>query len=225
MYWAISHVIEQLSGKGLGEYMKEKIWNPLEMDATFFSIEDALAYEKEKDTPDVRLAKHQVWDVKAENFNVLPFWDDRGLSGAGALVSSIEDFAKWIKALIKQEEKAPLSAAGYHAISSPHMVSPPINPRFTGPICYGYGWWIAVYRGEKVLFHPGGVIGAVANMIYLPDRKFGVVGMCCSTADKVMDSALWHLIDEFLGTPEDKRVDLIEQYGFPVAFQIDSTNP
>ncbi|KAH8896571.1 serine beta-lactamase-like superfamily protein [Thozetella sp. PMI_491] len=211
MFQAVSHVIETVTGKPLGEVMGEKIWKPLGMDSTFLSIEDALAYEAKQADPEVQLAKLHVWEPDAKKFKQLPFWDDRGISGAGAIVSSVTDYAKWIKALIKQEDKAPLSAAGYAAITSPHMVSPPISPRFTGPISYGYGWWIAVYRGEKVIFHPGGVVGGVANMIFLPDRKFGVVGMCCAPANAVLDVSLWHLIDEFLDTPAEKRIDVFTQ--------------
>jgi hypothetical protein len=41
MFIVLSHVIETITGSWLGEYLQEKIWGPLGMDSTFFSLEDA----------------------------------------------------------------------------------------------------------------------------------------------------------------------------------------
>jgi CubicO group peptidase (beta-lactamase class C family) len=213
MYWAVSRMIEVHCGMELGRFLKEKLWKPLSMDTTFLSIKDAQEYVNQKEGFD--MAKPHMWDEEANDFKILPYWDDVGISGAGAVVSNVVDYAKWIRSFITQA--GPLSAAGYSAVASPHMIMPPISPRFTGPICYGFGWWISAYHGERVLFHPGGLIGFTASMICLPDKKWGAVGMCNGTSDAALDAPLWHLVDEFLGVPQNERTDVVAQYVFPLA--------
>ncbi|KAL5592489.1 hypothetical protein FOBRF1_013515 [Fusarium oxysporum] len=42
MYTTVSHVIETITGKWLGDVMKELIWAPLGMNSTFFDLQDAI---------------------------------------------------------------------------------------------------------------------------------------------------------------------------------------
>lgn len=41
MYMVLSHLIETLTGKWLGDFLHERIWAPLGMDRTIFSIQQA----------------------------------------------------------------------------------------------------------------------------------------------------------------------------------------
>ncbi|KUI70042.1 Protein flp [Cytospora mali] len=207
MYLAVSLMIEEKTGQPLGEFMRDRLWHPLGMETTFLGVQDALAYQESH--PEAELAGRHMWDEEANSFKTLPVWDDLGLSGAGAMVSSVADCAEWIRALV--EQKAPISSKGYEALTSAHMILKPKSPRFTGPVCYGLGWYVAVYRGERVLYHPGGLIGSVASLIILPDRKLGVAGMCNITNEEALDAAMWHIIDEHLEVPKDARTDFIEE--------------
>lgn len=40
----------------------------------------------------------------------------------------------------------------------------------------GLGWYLAIYRGKKVLYRPSELVGSAAALLMLPDRKFGAVG-------------------------------------------------
>lgn len=207
MYQAVSLVIEEKTKQTLGEFMHDRLWQPFRMKTTFLGVQDALAYQRSH--PHVGIAARHMWDEEAKTFKTLPTWDDLGLSGAGAMISSVEDCAEWIRAFI--EQKAPISAKGYETLTSAHMISKTRSPRFTGPVCYGLGWYVAIYHGERVIYHPGGLIGSVASLIILPDRKFGVAGMCNITNEEALDAAMWHIIDEHLGVPEDSRTDFIQE--------------
>lgn len=212
MYWAVSYMIEKKTGQPLGDFLRDRLWQPLGMDATFLGGREARAHQAANPAAALQFAAQHMWDETDGLFKTLPVWDDVGLSGAGAAVSSVADCAKWMRAFL--EQTAPISKEGYEALTSAHAIFQPKSDhsRFTGPVCYGLGWYIAVYRGERVLYHPGGLIGSVASLILLPDRKFGAVGMCNITNEGALDAALWHLIDEQLGVPETDRRDDIAKY-------------
>lgn len=207
MYWAVSHMIETHSGLSLEQFMKEKLWKPLDMKHTFLSIK--ITQNSIESKNEIEFAKPHMWDEDSESFKVLPYWDDEGISGAGGIVSNVVDYAKWVKSFIGQN--GPLSQEGYAAVTTPHIIMPPLSTRFTGPLCYGFGWWISVYHGEKVLLHPGGLIGSASSMIYLPDKKWGVVGMCNATTEAILDTTMWYLVDRFLGIPLDKEVYVVAE--------------
>lgn len=205
MYWAVCHMIEVHSGLPLADFMRTKLWEPLGMQSTFLSIKTAEQYAKASD--EASFAKPHMWDEEKKVFDVLPYWDDEGISGAGGIVSNVVDYSHWIRSFI--EQTGPLSPAGYAAVTSPHMVIDS-ESRFAGPLCYGFGWRISVYHGERILYHPGGLIGSVASMIILPDRKWGVVGMCNATSEAALDTPMWYLVDRFLGV-ETEESDVFTQ--------------
>ncbi|CAN8099828.1 unnamed protein product [Discula destructiva] len=208
MYWAVSYMIEKKTGQRLGDFLRERLWQPLGMNATFLGGKEARAHQAVESANTLHFAAQHMWDDTDASFKTLPVWDDEGLSGAGAAVSSVADCAKWLSAFL--ERAAPISEEVYGALTSAHSISKS-ESRFIGPVCYGLGWYIAVYRGEKVLYHPGGLIGSVASLILLPARKFGVVGLCNITSEGALDAALWYLIDEHLGVPEaDRRDDIAD---------------
>lgn len=218
MYWAVSYMIEKTTGQPLADFMREKLWRPLGMTTTFLGISDALAHADSKPSApndsELALAAQHMWDDETASFQTLPTWDDNGLSGAGAMVSNVEDSLAWIRAFIEQTD-GPVSVKAYEDLTSAHMLVRPRSdspPRFTGPVCYGLGWYVAVYRGERVLYHPGGLIGSVASLVILPDRALGVVGMCNVTSEAGLDAAVWHLIDEYLGVPDADRTDFVAEY-------------
>jgi len=172
------------------------------MNQTFWSHDDALKYLSSN--PEVMLSESHRWDSDKEEYVHMPYWDDSGVSGSGSIVSNVVDFAKWIKSFINQG--GPLSTPGYTAVTTPVMPMPPQFPRIKG-LCYAMGWMVGVYRGERIVFHPGGTDSYVSNMLFLPDKKFGVVGMVNSANNAVINAPLFSLIDDFLGVPEDQRED------------------
>ncbi|ROW08667.1 hypothetical protein VPNG_06461 [Cytospora leucostoma] len=209
VYMAVSLTIEKKTKQPLARSLRNRLWQPLSLETTFLGIQDA--YEYKESHPEVQLAGRHMWDGAANSFRTLPDVDYLGLSGAGAMVSNVADCADWIRAFI--EQKGPLSTKGYEALTGAHMMVEQKSSRFTGPVCYGLGWYVAVSHGERVLYHLGGLSGSVASLIILPDRI---------TSKEVLDAAMWHIIEEHLGVPEHGRTDFVQETSsFPL---VPSTN-
>jgi CubicO group peptidase (beta-lactamase class C family) len=132
MFAVASHAVETLllgAGEGhwLGGFLRERLWRPLGMEATYFSLEDALAAPQ-------HFAHGYAWDESRGEFREAPFMPLQEVSGAGAVVSNARDYARWVRFLMREE--APLSKDGHRAIKTPKVfASAEAGPYDTPPTC------------------------------------------------------------------------------------------
>lgn len=130
------------------------------------------------------------------------------VSGAGAIISNVFDYSKWIHALL--ERGGPISPEGHASLVSPCMVMSSGGPPFVGPMTYALGSPVTVYRGVDVIMHDDGLDAFGTFVVYLPRAKFGVV-MMGNTQDTWNFAGgrvlAFRLIDEKLGVPKEEAFD------------------
>jgi CubicO group peptidase (beta-lactamase class C family) len=127
MYAVASHVIETLTGQWLGDVLKEWFWEPLGMKGTYFDLEDARRSPED-------FAKGYYWDDKEARLVEVPFMPLEEVSGAGAVISSAQDYVKWVRFLLREEN--PLSKESHAAIkTSRSFVSSKAGPFDTPTTC------------------------------------------------------------------------------------------
>ncbi len=203
MYVVVSHAIETITKSWLGDFLFERIWKPLGMFNTFFSLEDA---EAAVSAGKASLAHGYMWINTTQEYIDVPYVDETVASGAGAVISNVLDYAKWLQCMMTMSP--PLSQAGHTAVLSPriHSMIPDLPP-FTGPESYGLGWQMSVYRNEPLMWHGGGLTGFGALMGYLPRKKWGIVmmGNTAGTSNFVQQILAFQLLDDLLSTPENER--------------------
>lgn len=121
------------------------------------------------------------------------------LRGAGNILSSVSDYAKWISTLLNRGP--PISQMGYEALFGGHSIvsANPIEPYQT-PTLYGLGWMSQAYKGEIIISHEGAQLGYGASVILLPQRNFGLVilGNNMKEVNAAANILVYHLIDENL---------------------------
>lgn len=203
MYIVVSHAIETITKNWLGDVLFKRIWKPLGMFHTFFSLEDAQAAVSEGKAS---LARGYMWLNNTQEYVDVPYMDETVASGAGAVISNVLDYAKWLQCMMTMSP--PLSQAGHAAVRSPriHSMVPDLPP-FTGSESYGLGWQISTYRNEPLIWHGGGVTGFGAAMGYLPRRQWGIamMGNTAVTSNFVQQILIFELIDDLLSTPKSER--------------------
>ncbi|CAK7200115.1 hypothetical protein SEUCBS139899_002805 [Sporothrix eucalyptigena] len=205
MFVAVEHMIEVVTGTTMAEFLKNRIWGPLGMTSTFWSLEDAQAYAASPDN-DATVAVPCGWDEKKSQFAEVPYF--RGvLGGAGAVISSVVDYAAYIRCIMRQTE--PISKAGHAALRQSRAFFPQIMPQLTKQMTYSLGWMLTTYHKEEVMLHPGGLEGMTATMILFPERDWGVL-VFSNSEGPGRETLAWHLIDEMLGVPQEERIDLYE---------------
>lgn len=197
MYIVLSYVVETLTGKSLGATLKELLWDPLKMDSTFFELEDA------KNGPN-HFAMGYYWDEETETFKDTPYMETFDSSGAGAILSTAADYAKWLKCLLDEAE--PFSKKTHEDIKTPRILTRVAPPPFDAE-AYGLGWQRAVFKGHAVYNHSGGMHAFGAQTYWVPDLKFGVAAFSNTsvTSNAVQDIVIWRLIQDKLGEPTEGR--------------------
>ncbi|KAK7178458.1 penicillin-binding [Paraphaeosphaeria sporulosa] len=197
MYVVLSHVIETLQGQGLEDALREEIWDLLGMKSTCFSVEAAQGSAE-------HFASCYYWDEKEEAFKEVPPMGVFENSGAGAVLTNVLDYAKWVKCLL--HESPPFSAKVHQDIKTPRIFGAmPMGPMDVN--LYGLGWERNVYRNTPFYKHDGGMHAAGATVLWVPSRKLGVVGFANTSlsSNAVLETLVWRLVDDRLGAPTDER--------------------
>jgi CubicO group peptidase (beta-lactamase class C family) len=203
MFTVATHVVESQSGEDYTSFLHSRIWEPLGMHNTF------------QDRPDVALssahsAQGHRWDEDAERYVPVPVLASPEGRGAGCVLTSAGDYAKFVRCLIKKA--APLSAASHKALVEPRTIDPAdpddVLPGYSDVSLYGLGLYRDTYRGTTLITHDGAVPGFKAAMAILPGKEWGVVICTNSNSGRYVNSILEHmLMDEVLGVREEDRVD------------------
>ena len=130
MYAAVGYIIELLSGMTWEEFVRERIFEPLEMYDTVYTIAE--------------MQKHSDYGVpfteKRDNNEIyqIPYYDQIGAAApAGAIISNLEDISHWLIALMndgKYEGRQVLPSRILDATSEPALSLPNVLGETTG-------WW------------------------------------------------------------------------------------
>jgi CubicO group peptidase (beta-lactamase class C family) len=238
MFVAISLAIEKLTGTWLGDFLRERIWGPLGMESTFFSNADARAYVEKASDPDVSLATPYVW-IPADRDNVTPLaktsvsdhyvkepWvSPASNSGAGANISTVLDYLKYLDCMIHEAE--PIPKAAHKELRKPRIplfepylqTSSDQETPLVGPTLYCLGWLhdVSARRGSKAVeiwHHGGGLYGFAAEMRYIPDLDLGIVtmGNALPGGNLAGSHLCERIIDDVLGVKGEDRFDWKKEY-------------
>jgi len=162
-YAVLAMIVEKVSGKPFGQFLQERIVLPLNM-------KDTLAYEKGKNEVPHRAYGHTKDKDAWRQTDQSP---TSAVLGDGGIYSSIDDLAKWDRALrdhtlIGEKEMRPALA--------------PVQPK-DGPskfpdgttVSYGFGWFLAPYKGHQRMSHDGETIGFRTTIQRFPGDKLTVI--------------------------------------------------
>jgi CubicO group peptidase (beta-lactamase class C family) len=201
MYVVATHIIETLSGRWIGDFLREKIWRPLGMEETFFGNADV----EEHGVLD-RFAKGYRWDEDASRYVEVPWPVQPEGAGAGEMISTVCDYARFLRCMILKS--GPFSGEGHEELVRPRMIVGEDPRPFHSHALYALGWEVETYHGETVIGHGGSTCGFGSSMLYLPRLRWGVVVFGNSDGAYVTNLKIcWTMIDDLLDVPVEKRFD------------------
>jgi CubicO group peptidase (beta-lactamase class C family) len=155
-YFLASMIVERIDGRPLGQVLQARIFDPLGMTATRFADPEAIVPN--------RVAGYWVNKV-GQLINRNPTETSSTL-GAGGLMTTASDLAKWDRALYGD---ALLSAA-----SKEVMWTSPVLPSGEDPE-YALGWRVTPYQGMTSQSHGGQVAGFNAFFARYPEQEVAVI--------------------------------------------------
>lgn len=211
MFITISYALAQKTGEKLGSILKRRIWEPLGMSDTYFDVQQVKKTDGLKD----RLVKGYEWNKESRTHMPQPDINYEPVEGTGAIVSTVLDYEKWVKALLARS--TPMTEEGHDAVFRPRTIlSQPIAPMHQDLDCahlYALGWFVDNYQGCQLLWHPGGWPGTSIMVGLIPSKNFGFVMMSNSNvggtyAHKSLSQDLIHRV---LGLPIPPPNDKLPQ--------------
>lgn len=200
MYTVATYLVEVKSGRNFGAFLEDRIFKPLDMSST--SLQPSRARLRGFETS---MATGYIWNKAEFAYRDLESSDCPEGQGAGSIITSVNDFIKWVKALIDREE--PINQKVYEGLTRLRAF---VNPnsskqkRYTSPVAYAAGLDIYYYRGHMVVGHNGVISGWGSRFFFLPDFKFGSVIVGNSEgANSVASILVRRLVDNLLGVEDE----------------------
>jgi len=202
MFLTAGQLIAKITGGPWEDAVRARIFEPLGMTASNFSVVDS---QKSDD-----FAK--PYDRRDEKTVEIPFRDITGISAAGAINSNVEDLAKWAIVQLGQVKvagKDVISAATLAELHRPQMVTgdPQLRPEISSA-SYALGWFVDSYRGHIRVHHGGAIDGFGAFVCLLPNDGLAIVSLENKSYNGVLNVLTETAIDRILGlSPIDWSAD------------------
>ena len=200
MFLAAGQIIPSVTGKTWDDFLRERIFTPLNMTSTTTSIK-AFAGKANVATP------HSKIDDKVR---VVAWRNIDNIAPAGSINSNVQDMAQWIRLQLGEgmyEKQRLLSASSFKEMQTPQTIV-----RLEGPrgslypeahfLTYGLGWFLSDYRGRKLVEHGGAIDGMRAEVAMIPEEKLGLVILTNLHGTTFPHALMFRIFDFYLKAPE-----------------------
>ena len=203
MYAGGGYVIELLSGKTWEAFVQERIFDPLGMKSSVFSI-DAMLAAAEPGVP---------WTERRDSFELyeIPYYREAaGVGPAGSINSNLEDMSRWLIALLnggRLEGRQSIPSAVLKETARPGiaLANTALETRGWSELlnaAYGTGRWTASYRGHLISYHGGDINGFHSQVALLPSAGYGVVVLVIGDhAAPLYNVVAYQIFERLLGLP------------------------
>ena len=189
-------IIPAVTGKSWDAFVAERIFAPLNMSHANSSITQR--------TPDVNWATPHVFmdsevqPIEIENVDTL--------GPAGAINASVSELSKWLLVQLgrgKLGETRIFSERQSKEMWSPQTaigIGNPLRPlRALKPTWYAYGlgWRLKDYKGQKMVYHGGGLAGMTSFTTLIPEESLGIV-ILTNQETSFQSSLTYWILDAYL---------------------------
>lgn len=210
LYIAAGLLIEEVTGSSWETFVREQILQPLDMQES--TVDGLLRFETAN-----RAYPHARTQSPVRGLGPQTMLDEhdelaRSAAPAGGLAISASDMASWIAMQLGHgtlpDGTTFLSKATHGEIWQPVTVQPiadlPAELALTQATfdTYALGWEVRDYRGEKIIWHAGGVLGFQSVVVLIPDRNVGFSIEINSEDSAILFGLMYELLDHYLGLPK-----------------------
>lgn len=201
LYTVAGAVIKAVSGKAWAPFIQERFFLPLGMEGSRTSILDLKAGED-------LVAPHAKVGDTLQPMAHIPCDNS---APAAAIVSSAEDMAKWVQALLANgalpNGKRLYSERQAKILRTPLVLRPAGEPPAllaegkSHFITYAMGLEVRDYRGQLKVSHTGGLQGMLSEVTLLPELGLGVVILTNQESGAAFQALTRTVLDHYLKAP------------------------
>ncbi|HEY1560173.1 MAG TPA: serine hydrolase domain-containing protein [Caulobacteraceae bacterium] len=154
-YLLLGAIIQAVSGRPYEDFLREAIFEPLGMSQTRILRPEAITPQRACGYVRGRKRFHNA-RLDAMNWS----------HAAGALGSTLDDLARWDRAI---RANRLISSESLETMLAPTTLT-------DGSIIpYGFGWGMGVYDGRRIYHHTGGISGYASQMLHLRDEDLTTI--------------------------------------------------
>ena len=185
MFVAAGEIVSKVQKEPWEKFVEDRIFKPLGMTNSDLSVsamqktkDFSLGYDYNSDTKETRNLPTRALEV---------------IAPAGAINSSANDMAKWVKFILNGGEingRRLISERGFDEWTKPQM-------KISGDTSYGLGWFLQTWNNLKVVQHGGNIDGFNSLVAMIPEKKLGFVmltNVSNSSLPPEMMSVVWENI-------------------------------
>lgn len=207
MYYATAYLVEKIAGQRWEDFVQDRIFSPLGMDASNFMPEPP--QEEQINAYGYRVDRDE--EGSAKGLVRMPFGrhTDLSPSAAGALFSTLADLTQWIKVHVNNGAVGDVKLVSSDNLKQMHLPQTIIpgggfNEALLGNtiFTYGLGWFVEPYRGYTLVQHGGNVEGHSLMIGFVPQEKIGIVALTNIASLPLRDVLLYESIDRALDLPD-----------------------
>lgn len=199
MYVAAGEVTARITGGTWDDAIRTRIFTPLGMTASITSVLPL------QSLPNVATPHGETDDtVRAISYRNID-----NVGAAGSINSHVMDMAQWVRLQLNNgnfEGKQLLSTATAAEVHTPQTIIRRegiwglLHPE-SHFLSYGLGWFLADYKGRKLVHHGGNIDGMSALVAMLPEEKTGMVILTNMGGTSLTYALMYRLFDGYLGAP------------------------
>ena len=197
MFASVGAVMENVTGNSWEDIIRNKILQPLQMNATCFTQEDM---ERKGNFAYPYYEPDSTHQLKRLNF----FAQSAALGPAGIIKSNIEDMSHWMMAqlnggMYKGQQLIPEGAIKQTLV--PNNIGDKVAKyEELSNALYCLGRIIQTYKGYKIYTHTGSIDGIYSNLSFVPSENIAVFMVHNSVpAGNVRTVMAFPIIDRLLG--------------------------
>ena len=207
LYMVAGQLIEEVTGKTWEEFMRERVFRA-------GGMMDSVPDEAGRLGSANRALPHARIDGRVRGEGTQEALDERDQLGsnmapAGMQALSAHDLARWLQIQLAQGE-LPEGGRLWSEEQAREMWKPVVvqdispAPEWLKPIApnfdtYALGWNVRDYRGEKLVWHSGGVFGYGAVVLMLPEQDVGIAMAINSEDGWAVRGLMYELLDHYVG--------------------------
>jgi CubicO group peptidase (beta-lactamase class C family) len=181
-YVLLGAIIEKVAGKSYERFVEDEIFKPLGMTHSYYgSWSDVIPH------------RAAGYDRENGQYVNTPYISMTQPYAAGSLMSTVDDLARWDKAL---SEGTLLKKASLDAMFTSYKLA-------SGQLThYGYGWMLPERGGRRIIEHGGDINGFATDVLRVPEEHLLVVVLTNNTDASIRpDGVALRIASRLLGQP------------------------
>lgn len=183
-YVLLGAVIEKLTGKTYEDFVEQEILAPAGMTASRYGS-----------NAEVVPGRMDGYVRDGKGYRRAPYLSWTHPYSAGALLSTVDDLARWADAL---------STGKLLKTASLERMATPARLASGAPTHYAYGLGVSDYAGRRIIEHGGNTFGFAADILRMPEERLLIV-ILSNNNSKNPEPLAFRIAAKALGQPLEER--------------------